>query len=76
MDKKTMKMPAFTAEAALYQTRANYFVMTTGAATDATQVVPQFKKRRLPPGLCGKACRQCRRIGDGWCDICGQCFDD
>ena len=69
-----MKMPAFTAEAALYQTRANYQVAATGA-TQTTQIVPQ--QFLIPAGLCSKACRLCnpRFPWSNWCRICDRCFD-
>lgn len=51
-----MRIPGFTAEAALYKPSGYYNATTDGAAL-TTQIVPQ---QACPlPGVCNKACNLC-----------------
>ena len=47
------KMPGFTAEASVYQTRENY-QFATGRVPTSRGVIPQLKRNDLPGASCGK----------------------
>lgn len=67
-----MGVPQFTAEATVYQSAARYAGLV-GAAADPSRIVAA---QCLPPGLCAKASRCCRRGDEGWCcDVLNRCFD-
>ena len=56
-------LPAFTADASLYQTSQRYFAAATSHSAPQG-VVPQ-----IPIGLCTKAAYYCNRGYQKWCDI-------
>ena len=47
------KMPGFTAEASVYQTRGNY-QFATGRVPTSRGLIPQLKRNDLPGASCGK----------------------
>ena len=67
-----MNVPQLTAEATLYRSSRVYPGRVAASGSVASQIVPQWC---LPPGLCAKASRFCRR-GDErpWCDILDRCL--
>lgn len=48
------KMPGFTAEASVYQTRGHY-QFATGRVAISRGLVPQLERNDLPGATCGKA---------------------
>jgi hypothetical protein len=67
-----MGLPQFTADASVYPPAARYAGLVHGAADPTSIVAAQC----LPPGLCAKASRCCRRGDEGWCcDVLNRCFD-
>jgi hypothetical protein len=63
MTMATMNIPGFTADASLYETVKDYFVVPTGGVS-SRHVVPQ-----IPIGLCTKAAYYCARGYQKWCEI-------
>jgi hypothetical protein len=67
-----MGVPQFTAAAAVYRSATQY-AAAASATGDPTNIVAA---QCLPPGLCAKASRCCRRGDEGWCcDVLDRCFD-
>jgi len=68
-----MSLPTQNAEASLYRSTATYAGAFAAPASAGGIVTAQLC---LPPGLCAKASRCCRRGDEGWCcDILDRCFD-
>jgi hypothetical protein len=69
-----MRFPGLTATASLYRSDIQYASAAAAPSGAASTVVPA--QLCLPPGLCAKASRCCRRGDEGWCcDILDRCFD-
>jgi hypothetical protein len=77
-----MPVPGFHAERAFgaadrpYRTVTRADLGAAGGAVTPAQMF--FSRRRLPPGLCAKACWLCRdpERDQGMCGVCSRCFDD
>jgi hypothetical protein len=69
-----MGVPEFNADATVYRPVVHY--RTSALAPSKSLGIVPAQRCPVPPGLCAKASRCCRRGNEGWCcDILDRCFD-